>query len=238
MRIRTAVVVSLIALPAALSAQRIPPPRLGDRRPATPTDLPPQIAPVARAVAFQRSHVSFESYPILSYVNAPGYGPGAMSHWTTLGVGTRTEYRVRRNLSATFDVTSSFLGGPGYTYTAELGTRVSPMRNERRVYPFLDVRAAYLRAVRGDAPTYVDPYGYSGYYYNARYSDGFGAVGGAGAEYALTRSFSLVSGASVLRSSMQAYGLQNAFVRSHYMLTSYRFVIALRYNPVHVLTTN
>jgi len=233
---RTAVVLTLLAAPAMLSAQRVPPPRLNGRGPTGPTELPPQIAPVARAVAIQRSRASFESYPMVSYIDAPGYGPSALSHWTSFGAGSRMDFRVRRNLSATLDITSSLYGGPAYTQTAELGTRISPMRNERRVYPFFDVRAAYMTAFRGNGTTYIDPYGYSAFY-SAQFSEGYGGVAGGGAEYTLTRSFSLVSSASVLRSSMTAYNVQGTYSRTHFMLTSYRWVVALRYNAVHVLST-
>lgn len=237
MQIRTLAILAVFAVPGVVAAQRVPPPRLGGRGPTGPTQLPPQIAPVARAVAIQRSHVSIETYPMVSYIDAPGYAPGALSHWTTFGGGSRIDYRVRRNLSATMDITSSFLGGPAYVQTAELGARVSPMRNERRVYPFFDVRAAYMNAFRANSATYMDPYGYS-LYYNADYSQGYGGVAGAGAEYALSRSFSLVSATSVLRSAMHTYSAQNAFTRSHYTLTSYRVIVALRYNPVRVLQMN
>ena len=235
MRIRTAAVLAIVALPTMAAAQRMPArPRLGGQ--PTATELPPQIAPVARAVAYQRSHVSMEAYPLISYIDAPGFGPGALSHWTTLGGGSRIDYRVKPNLSATFDATSSFLGGPAVVSTAELGTRISPMRNERRLYPFFDVRAAYMNAFRGNGPQLIDPYGYGGYY-AADYSQGFGGVVGTGAEYALSRSFSLVSSASVMRGAMTAYQTRNTFTRSHYMLTSYRWVVSLRYNPVRVLQT-
>jgi hypothetical protein len=237
MRIRTVLALTLIAAPALASAQRIPPPRIGGRGPTGATELPPQIAPVARAVAFQRSRASYETYPMVSYISAPGYGPGALSHWTTFGAGSRVDFRLRRNVSATLDLTSSFLGGPAYTQTAELGTRFSPMRNERRLYPFFDIRAAYLNAFRGRAPTYIDPYGYNAFY-GADYTEGYGGVIGTGAEYTLSRSFSLVSGASVLRSRMRSYETGNSFTRSRFTLTSYRWVVALRYNPVHLLTAN
>src|SRR3954470_2758956 len=121
MRLRDLVALGLVALPAALGAQRIPPPRLGGRGPTGPTELPPQPVPVARAIAYQRLRTSVEAYPIVSYIDAPGYG--AMSHWTTFGGGSRVDYRVSRMMSATLDLTSSFLGGPAYIQTAELGTR-------------------------------------------------------------------------------------------------------------------
>jgi len=190
---------------------------------------------VARAIAYQRLRTSVEAYPIVSYIDAPGYG--AMSHWTTFGGGSRVDYRVSRMMSATLDLTSSFLGGPAYIQTAELGTRFRPERNERKMYPFFDVRAAYMNAFSSNTFSYIDPYGYNGYY-NARYSEGYGAVAGVGAEYALTRTFSLVSGASVLRSAMRSYEVQPGFSRSRFTLTSYRYILSLRYNPVRMIRTD
>ena len=73
--------------------------------------------------------------------------------------------------------------------------------------------------------------------YGSRYSQGFGAVGGAGIEYALTRRFSLTGGASVLWSRMTSYNVYGAAPRAgSYLMTTYRFTLGLRYNPVHLIT--
>src|SRR5215210_7468516 len=139
MRIRAVVAIVLLLLPAALSAQRIPRSVTGRRGPTRPAPLPPQPGPIARELAYKRSHLSVESYPLISYVQSPGFAADGRTSWSSFGAGTRADYRVTRNISATLDMTSSFLGGPQLTETAEVGARLRPERNERRVYPFMDV---------------------------------------------------------------------------------------------------
>src|SRR5204863_954391 len=97
------------------------------RGPGRPADLPPQPEPIAREIAYRRWRLSVESYPMVSRVESPGLsGVRALPAWTTFGTGTRAEYLLMRNVSATLDMTSSFLGGPAITNTVELGTRLHP----------------------------------------------------------------------------------------------------------------
>ena len=240
MRIRAVVAIVLLLLPAALSAQRIPRSVTGRRGPTRPAPLPPQPGPIARELAYKRSHLSVESYPMFSYVQSPGFGGDGRSSWSSsFGAGTRADYRLTRNVSATLDMTSSFLGSPELTQTAELGTRLRPERNERRVYPFLDVRLGYIAAFnRGLGAVIDDGFGAppSPGTIGARYSRGFGAVAGVGMEYALTRSFSLTTAGSVLRSRMTAAGFQGPEpVNPRYSMTSFRYTLGLRYNPVRLV---
>lgn len=235
MRIRAVVAIVSLVLPAAMSAQTLPSPRVGRRGPARPAPLPPQAAPIARELAYRRLPLSVESYPLVSYVHSPGFtGDGLVAGWTTLGAGTRADYRVTRHFSATLDVTSSFLGGPALMQTVELGTRFRPERSERRVYPFVDVRAGYISAYN----RYLGPIGGFDDFapqgaYGTRYNSGFGGVAGAGMEYTLTRSFSLTTAASVMRNRMTTHSLREG--NRSYGMTSYRYTLGLRYNPVRVI---
>lgn len=235
MRIRAVVAMVLLLLPAVTDAQRIRLPRMG-RGPARPAPLPPQIPTVARELAYRRLPLAVESYPLISHFESSGFAAGgAASSWTSGGMGTRADYRVTRHLSATLDMTSSFLGGPALTQTVEAGTRLRPERSERRVYPFLDVRVGYVHAY----DTYFRPIAFiddspsAPYGPGARYSQGVGAVGGVGLEYALTRTLSLTTAASVMRTRMTAYGYRGVRpANDRFSMTAYRYIAGLRYNPV------
>ena len=236
MRIRAVVAIVSLLLPAALSAQRVPLP--GSRRgPARPAPLPPQPGPIATELAYKRLRLTVESYPLISYVQSSGFAANGPTAWT-FGAGTRADYRLTPKVSATLDLTSSFLGGPAITQTAELGTRVHPERSERRVYPFVDFRIGYISAYNKNPDTFVadpfiDPAAQGSY---AQYSRGFGAVGGVGMEYALTRSFSLTTAASVMRSRMTPHSLEGVQTGPrHYTMTSYRYTLGISYNPVRLI---
>jgi hypothetical protein len=203
--------------------------------------LSPQPEPIARALAYRRLRVSVESYPMISHVEASGFSPdGRNSAWTGFGGGTRAEYRVTRNAAATLDLTSTMAGSPVVVSTAEIGTRLSAERTEEsRWYPFVDFRAAYISAYDRSLSSISssDPFGFpTTGVYGARYSSGFGGVAGAGVEYSLTRTIGLTSGISVMRSHMTAhdYASTQAVVPS-FAMTSYRYTIGIRYNPVRMV---
>lgn len=239
MRIRAAVAIVAVLLPTVVSAQRIPRTGTARRGPGRAAPLPPQAAPIAQELAYRRLRLSVESYPMVSRIQSPGFmNDGLITGWTSFGMGTRADYRVSPHLSATLDLTSSLLGGPAVTQTAELGTRLHPERSERRLYPFVDLRAGYVYAYNrylGSASVlYGDPatQGTTA----ARYNHGFGGVGGVGTEYALTRSWSLTTAASVIRSRMTARALESGQLSDrHYAMTAYRYTIGVRYNPVRVI---
>jgi hypothetical protein len=239
MRIRV-LAIALILLPSAVSAQRIRPPRLGGVGPGVvPADLPPQAPGIARELAYRRLPLSIESYPLVSFINAPGFGTsGQPSSWTTYGMGTRMDYRVTRLVSATLDMTSSFLGGPANTQTVELGTRLRPERNERRFYPFVDLRFGYVNSYA----TYLFPndiYGNPVYLdmdQGAQFSQGFGGVAGVGMEIGLTRRFSLTTAASAMRSRLTSHrNTLTQFHNGNYLMNAYRWTVGLRYNPVRLI---
>ena len=238
MRVVCLVAIGVLLAPVELSAQRLPLPGVRKRGPARPAPLPPQVEPVARSLAYKRLPFSVESYPLISYVRSPVAINGSGSDWTSLGTGTRADYRVARHASLTLDVTSSFAGGPANLFTAEIGTRLGPERSERRVYHFVDVRAGYIRSYN----SFLDPVA-GEFTYPAepeqglfRYSSGFGGVAGVGLEYALTRSLSLTTAGSIMRNRMTTSTFFDAQPGNHsYTMTLYRYTLGIRYNPVRVV---
>jgi hypothetical protein len=240
MRVRAVVAIVSLLLPAASSAQRLPVPGTAGRRgPAQPVPLSPQPEPIARAVEYQRWNLSVESYPQFAYFRAPGISSDGTSSWASLGAGTRAEYRLMPFVSATMDFTSSLLGGPAIVSTAELGARIRPERSERRIYPFVDARAGYIVASSRELTSAgEDPFGNLAIpgANGSRYSRGFGGVAGAGLEYDLSRTFSLTTTASVLRTRLTSHQIQGAQpIDASFAMTAVRYTIGLRYNPIRVL---
>ena len=238
MRLRSLVAIALV-VPSATFAQRSAG-RIGGARPEQPVPLGRQPAVVARSVAMQRSRYAVETYPLLSRVNAPGYSNGRpISSWTSLGAGTRLDYRFTRYISLTGDLTSSLYGGPAQMETAELGMRLRPENMEVRIRPFADVRVGFEHS----ADQFSDQAGLgvgpaSSLVTGQRYSRGFGGVIGAGAEYSLTNTLSLTTGLSAIRSNMTAYAYSGTTVPTTgdaYRMTTYRLAVGLRYNPVYAM---
>lgn len=235
MRIRAVVAIGMLLLPATASAQRVLLPRIGGARPGQPVPLSRQPEVIARAIAYRRLNLSVESYPLISYIDAPGLASNGHTAWTSLGAGTRASYRLTPHVAATLDLTTSLLGSPLTVQTAEIGTRLGPERSEQRWYPFVDIRAGYVAAYNSALGSFVDnPYTPTAGGSGVRYSHGFGGVVGAGMEYALTHSISLTGGASVLRSHMTSNDFNGTSVVPSFALTSYRVILGLRYNPVRM----
>lgn len=230
MRARIALTVVLLALPTvAASAQRLPLPR----RPgvARPAELPPQPGPIARELAYKRLPFSTETYPLISH-HSQGF-----SSWLVGGIGERVDYRIAPRLSATFDATQSFVGSPLRTMTYELGVRLRPDRDFRRIYPFADVRLGYMEAFQNQFRAYDvgDPFGAGAPGPGSRFSHGFGGLGGAGIEYALSRMFSLTSSASIMRTRMSSRTFLTNTEDSRFWMTTYRYTLGLRFNPVRTV---
>lgn len=230
MRVRVIVAAVALSLPGVAAAQRLPKhiPE-GLRRPE-PTPLPPQPGPIARENAYKRQRLAFESYPIIGYFQSPGLTGGARPAWTSFGIGTHADYLLTRLASATLDLTSTFAGGPAETQSAEVGTRLRPYLSEARWYPYADLRVGYLAAWNklwnwSGLDQAQGPYGH--------YNYGFGALAGVGMEYSLTRSWSLTSAVAVMRDRMRTSAFDT---RREYPLTAYRYTLALRYNPVRIIT--
>ena len=241
MRVRAVIAFAMLLLPGVSSAQRFPRPRIGPG-PARPAPLPDrQPEPIARALAYRRLRLSVESYPLVSHVQSQGLSAdGRGAAWTMFGGGTRAEYRATRFVSATMDLTSSFLGSPVLVHTAELGVRLRAERSERRMYPFVDARVGYVAAFNAGLGTFSDaPYGYPTPQgaYGVRYSRGFGGIAGAGVEYTLTRTISLTSAASVMRSRLTAHDIGPGQAgMPNFGMTSYRYTLGIKYNPVRLFT--
>jgi hypothetical protein len=237
MRIRTVVVLALV-LPSLLDAQGRRP-RTGGARPGRPVPLGAQPEVIARANAMQRSRYSVETYPLISRVLAPGFSTGPVSSWTSFGTGTRLDYRLTRYLSGTVDLTSSFVGGPAITETAEVGLRLGPQYWEHRLRPFADARFGFEHASDNySMPTELGIGPASPMASGSRYSRGFGGIVGVGAEYSLTNTFALTTGVSAMRSNMTAYHFSGISVPSggdDFRMTTYRFTVGLKYNPVRML---
>lgn len=238
MRIRALVAVAVLILPAASEAQRIPiPTRRGPTRPAP---LPPQPPTITRELAYRRLPYSIETYPLISRFVSPGFmGANGTPSWTSGGFGTHADLKMTPVVSLTLDITSSFLGGPIASQTAEFGTRLRPRYSESRLYPYVDARIGYVYAYHNQFRPFYDPYMApmtDGFGYVGRYSQGIGGIVGGGLDFALTRRFFVSTGAAVTRSHMWAQGFQYVTPdRNTFGLTSYRFVLGVRYNPVRLL---
>jgi hypothetical protein len=242
MRTRSFLLIALVSLPAVATAQagaRLP--RGGTSRPGTrPTDLPPEIPVVARALELRRSRWSGEGYSMFSAIQVPA-GDGSTSY-TAVGAGTRADFRFAEHFSATVDLTASFFGGFANTQTGEVGTRFLPSPRSAIVRPYFDVRAVYTHA----NDTYTIPGTPDGpvggpaqsRFETGRYSGGFGALAGAGFEYSLTNSFALTTELSALRTHMNSYrvtGNPTLQGRTNYTMTAYRLTVGLKYNAVQAL---
>jgi hypothetical protein len=229
-------VLSAASLPAGLTAQRLP--RPGRRTAPAPAPLPPEIAPVSKALAYRRSHWSAEGYTMLSSIGVPV--PGGTAGYTAFGSGVRGDYRLTEHFSFTSDVTTSFFTGPS-AETIELGGRYSPMGWDHRLRPFFDVRASYLRLYDSfNAPLGVaavgDPAGE--FVEEGRYSHGMGGVTGLGFVYSMTPSFSVLSEVLGVRARMTAYrmnGPADIPVGNNYWMTSFRYILGIRFNPAQLI---
>lgn len=240
MRVRAVLAIVSLLLPASLSAQRFPLPGTSRPRLGRPAFPPKQPEPIARALAYRRWRLSVETSPLISYVQSPGFtNDGRVSSWTAFGAGTRAEYRLTRLASATLDLTSSFLGAPVLVQTVELGTWLHLERSERRVDPFIDLRVGYVSASNRELGPIVDqPFGFpaASAGYGFLYSKGFGGVVGTGVEFGITRTLSLTTGASVMRSRLTTRDFQRTpTVNCSDAMTSYRYTVGIRYNPARLI---
>lgn len=230
MRTRFAFAFALVALPlTSASAQRLPIPRRPP--PARPTDMPPQPGPIARELAYKRLPYSSETYPMISY-HTFGF-----SSWLVGGIGEHLDVRVAPRLSLTLDGTTSILGSPMRTNTVELGVRLRPDRDLRRLYPFADVRLGYMQAYQSQFRSFDvgDPFGAGAPGPGSRFSQGFGGLGGVGVEYALSRMFSLTSSGAVMRTRMASRAFLTNTEDSRFWMTTYRYTLGLRFNPVRAV---
>jgi hypothetical protein len=229
MRIRHLVVSALLALPCALTAQVLRIPRRGGA--PDPAPLPPPAEPVARALALQRSRWSVEGYSMISAIQVPS-GNGGVSRYTTFGNGTHADYRYADHFTATMDMTAAYLGG--VSETAEAGTRYTPLSWDSEIRPFFDVRGAFMNmsdAFYGASGVGASQNAAEG----TRYSRGFGGVAGVGSEYTISSTMALTTEFMAMRNRMTTYRLTSTAslpAGAGFMLTSFRFVVGLKYNPL------
>ncbi|MEO5818424.1 MAG: hypothetical protein ABIT20_24345 [Gemmatimonadaceae bacterium] len=215
----------------------------GGRRPGEAVPLGPQTVEIVRALRYTRSRYSVEAYPLISRSVSPSLVAGAPNQTaTSFGSGTRLDWRLTRYVSWTMDLTSTYLGGPSNAQTAELGLRFQEQNWGRRLRPFADVRVGYERASEVFGSTVdlgIGPA--SPLAGTSRYSRGFGAVAGVGAEYSLTNTFALTTGLSAMQSNMTPYRTTGVSVPTRgndFSMTTYRLAIGVRYNPVHMLPSS
>ena len=230
----------LVLVVPALATAQVRSPRIGGgRRPGEPVPVGRQPEVVSRALAIQRSHYSVEAYPLISHVVTSGTASGGpLASSTSFGSGTRLDYRLTRFVSWTLDLTSTYLGGPATTETAELGTRIRPDDWESRFRPFADVRVGFAHS--SDAYSSQTDFGVgpaSPHAGGSRLSRGVGGVAGAGVELSLTNTFALTTAVSAMRSDMTAYrytGLSAPTRDDAFRMTMYRLAVGIRYNPVRM----
>ena len=240
MRIRTVMVAVALVLPSVATAQLRAPGLEGrgpDRR--TPGGRQPEV--IARAQALVRSRYSVEAYPFINRVEASGLGSGSpTTRWTSVGTGTRLDWRQTDYLSWTLDMTASYLGGPAISETAEIGTRIRPAGWNDRARPFADLRLGFehvSQSLTNQGLGFTPVFNQSS---AMRYGRGFGAAAGAGMEYFLTNTLGLTTAVSVMRTSMTAYdfsGMSAPADGGNYRMTTYRLAVGLRYNHVRYVGT-
>jgi len=238
MRTRLLALTALVTLSSVVSAQisRRPPTR---REPTLdPAALPKEVPEVSRSLAYRRSRLSAEAYSLVSALRLP-LASGGASTQSVYGTGTHADFRFDEHLSTSMDLTYSTLGWSGTNATVEVGSRYSPLPLDERARPFVDLRAGYMymldNSVTGN-PAAIGA-AISG---QSRYSRGFGAATGAGLDYRLTSSFSVVTELSALRTRMNLYRLTgpgSAGLPSgdRFWLTTYRVAIGLKYNAANAL---
>jgi hypothetical protein len=242
MRNRALLLTALLIAPSALSAQVRLPRGVRGGTPPTAAPLPPEAPIVAKALAYKRSRWSAEAYTLVTTYQVPD-GAG-MTSYTSFGSGTRADYRYTDHLSATVDFTASPLGSPSIGESAEVGTRYRPGSLDQRLRTYVDARAQFVHLYDtpiGPSPTgaIVGSYDPSNAYVTGqRYSRGFGGVAGAGFEFSLTNTFALTSELLAMRDRMAVYRFNNPTtvpLASHYWMTSFRYTIGFKYNPVSAL---
>ena len=258
MRSRMILAATIGFIPAFLPAQRIPV-RIPTSIPREPRNDPgePRPAPIARQLAFTRSHFWFESVALASYVQGPGFGvsagPGGQA-WSLSGNSTHVEYRDPMEVHAfapTIDLSLAEFGGIGsplFFPSTALSTvvavepgvryRINPLSEDYesflgRLSPFVDVRANFMRAsnsfilLSGSQSAQQTLSGY-------HLSGGFGGVAGAGTQIFVTHSWSVSTELSTVGDRMTVInGIgPNDPSSSHYWLRWYRLSVGFNYNQI------
>lgn len=235
MRIRALVFVALFSIPSLVDAQARP--RIGRTpTPLQPAEKPPEIPVVSRSLAMHRSRWSGEAYAIVNANRVPT-GDG-VSFGSTFGAGSRADYRFGDRFSGTFDLTTTISGGLESGQTAEVGARFLPIRGNPQIRPYVDLRGAYLYMADafGTPPGVL--HGGTSTQFVQRYSRGFGAVAGAGADLFVSNDFAVTVTATGVRSRMTVHRIEDEAVLpvgSRYWMTSFRVAFGFKYNPAKAL---
>jgi len=240
MRARFAVVLAVLALGAdVVEAQRVGGrPRIGSR--PRPAPLPPQPAALKRELRYVQLPLAFESYPFTSFVTSSvGLGPGSSTSWSSLGFGSRVSLRLTPLFMATFDVTSSVLGGPIASGSAELGLRAQRGGWDQRVRPFADIRYGYVRTANSSFGTYDDPFLGGSFVNGFQYSDGWGGVAGGGLSIGLGTRWFMTTGVHATRADMRSYQVTGSTPPGdgRYRLDAVRVLVGFTYNPVRAIAS-
>jgi hypothetical protein len=221
---------ALLAIVAVSAGAQIMMPRRPE--PLMPQPLPKQPLIIQQQMEYQRLRYSFETYSMVNVVS--GFAAGAYPAWASVGMGSRSEYRLTPKLAATMDATSSLFGGPARLATLELGTRYRPEVTSGRFSTFVDARAAYIY-------TYYSNFG--GYSEFAtqdnianRFTTGVGALGGAGFEYGVSRAWTFTSALALTVSSMQQQRDNGDPRPPHFMMSTLRYSAGVRWNPVRMVS--
>ena len=241
MRFHSAACAALFAvLPSLLPAQRLPRPRIFRRPEPPPAALPPQPAVVANSLALQRSKWSFESAPVVTHMELPAVG-GGTAVFTTLGSAEHADYRINDHYAATVDLNLSTDFGSAYYIVSEVGTRYRPLSLAAEIRPYVDVRAGYVYM----SDQYVVPVPGGGsvpvqqFESGWRFARGVGATMGTGMEYTLTRSLSLTTELTAMRSRMAAFRVSTPTSvpngEGRYWMTSVRYTLGFKYNAVRMI---
>jgi len=230
MRTRSVVAVALV-LPVVLAGQvvtrRVPRVGAGGESPAYPKELPPQSEKIAEDIYLKQSRSFQSEYPLLSYVHAPGYDDRSAS-WVTVGAGYSLGYLYKENLAITGDFTQTVYGGPQYQSSVQIGARYYPSLDyERKLSPFVDARGGYSLAYDTYATQIPGSIASAPQYqHDARWANGFGAVGGAGLDYPLWSTFSLTTEMLAARSR---FGSVSSSSNHPYEMTQYTFTVGVSY---------
>ena len=211
---------------------------MGGQPPRTTGALPdgPQARPVSQALRYRRLNVAVEGYPMVSRVTVPTFNGVPGQTFTSGGTGTRFEYRFHRMAAGTFDLTSSFIGGPLFNQTAELGLRLGPSRAAHDIVPFVDARAGYFFSLANQrfGGFTTDPQ--VTFASTMDYSSGPAMIAGGGIEFAATRLFSVTTAVSHAKAHMRAHTLlRTNIVEDRYTMSATRYIVSLRYNGVRAI---
>lgn len=235
MRVRACVAIALVLIPSLAYAQPRPGIRLGGQPPRVAGAMPegPQARPVSQALRYHRLNVSMEAYPFVSRVSVPSHAGLPGEAFTTGGSGTRFEYRFHPLAASTLDLTTSIIGGPVYSQTAELGFRLGPSRASGDVIPFVDARGGYLYSAPKQQLETLGTATPITFATVMQYARGPAAIAGAGIEFAATRRFSVTTAAAYSRTFVTARPLMWWSAEPYrYTMSQMRYSIALRYNGV------